>query len=190
MEVRELWRWPVEGTTGESTPSVRVDVRGIGGDRVHAILAEGPDGWAPATPERLAGWRSSYPFAIGAALDPAKPPYAVLTAPGGRQYQWGDPRLRTALQDHLGVPVRLERQAESARTVTITTTAQGSDAAALRTNLHLDAGDVRWLPGTELHFPGGARLRVLAPLAGGGARARVVANGRVAVGEPAELPGS
>jgi hypothetical protein len=126
MEVAQLWRWPVEGTDGESTPSVRVDVRGVGGDRTHAILTAADTGWSPVT---VAGRRSAYPFAPGAALDPASPPYAVVR-----------------------------------------------DA---------DAGD--WRCGVELRFEGGARLRVLAPLAGGGARARVLANGRIAAGEPCGL---
>ena len=39
--VRELWRWPVAGMGGEAMPSVRLDTRGVGGDRVHAVLREG-----------------------------------------------------------------------------------------------------------------------------------------------------
>jgi uncharacterized protein YcbX len=183
MEVAQLWRWPVEGTDGESTPSVRVDVRGVGGDRTHAILAESGGDWAPASPGRLAGWRSAYPFAIGAALDPAKPPYAVLTSPAGRQFQWGDPRLVTALQDHLGVAVRLSRDPDTPRAVVIAAGAEPVPQA----NLLVDGDVGAWACGTELHFEGGVRLRVLAPLAGGGARARVLANGRIAAGEPVVL---
>jgi len=180
MEVAQLWRWPVEGTDGESTPSARVDVRGVGGDRTHAILARAGAGWAPVA---VAGWRSSYPFAIGAALDPANPPYAVLTSPDGRHFQWGDPRLRTALEDDLGVAVRLQRDPDTPRTVLIATTA----APVPHANLLLEAGVARWTCGAELRFAGGARLRVLALLAGGGARARVLSNGRIAAGEPVEL---
>jgi len=179
MQVAELWRWPVEGTEGESTPSVRVDVRGVGGDRTHAILAHGASGWGPPAPGSLAGWRAAYPFAIGAALDPARPPYAVVTCPAGHQFQWGDPRLRTALEDHLGVAVRLQRDADAPRPIVV-----GSVAHA---NLRLHGGVAGWTPGTDLHFAGGVRLRVLASLAGGGARARVLANGRIAAGEPVEL---
>ena len=36
--VRELWRWPVKSMGGEPMPSVRVDGRGVGGDRTHAVL--------------------------------------------------------------------------------------------------------------------------------------------------------
>jgi uncharacterized protein YcbX len=180
MEVAQLWRWPVEGTDGESMPSVRVDVRGVGGDRTHAILARAGGGWAPVA---LSGWRSSYPFAIGAALDPAKPPYAVVTAPDGRHFRWGDPRLRTALEDDLGVAVRLQRDPDTPRSVLIATAA----APVAHANLRLDADVVGWRCGAELRFAGGARLRVLAPVPGGGARARVLANGRIAAGEPFEL---
>jgi hypothetical protein len=179
MQVAELWRWPVEGTEGESTPSVRVDVRGVGGDRTHAILAESGGAWRPVA---VAGWSSAYPFAPGAALDPAKPPYAVLTAPGARHFQWGDPRLKTALQDDLGVAVRLQRDPATPRAVVI--------GDAPYANLRFDGDVAEWCCGAELHFAGGARLRVLAPLAGGGARARVVANGRIAAGEPVELHAS
>jgi hypothetical protein len=91
MQVVELWRWPVDGADGESTPSVRVDLHGV---------------------------------VIGA----------------------------------------------------------GASA-----NLRLDADPPAWAPGAGVCFPGGVRLRVLAPLAAGGARARVVANGRVAAGERVEL---
>jgi hypothetical protein len=181
MEVAELWRWPVEGTDGESTPSVRVDVRGVGGDRIHAILAQRDGAWAPVAPGALAGWRSAYPFAPGAALDPVTPPYAVISAPDGRQFQWGDPRLTAALQDHLGVAVRLQREPRMPRAVLI------AGAVASPANLRL-TGDVEaWAPGTELCFEGGARLRLLAPLGRGGARARVLANGRIAAGEPVRL---
>jgi hypothetical protein len=195
MDLLELWRWPVKGAAGETTPSVRVDARGVGGDRTHAVLTQGPGGWAPlsaAQSPALAGWRAAYPFAVGAALDPEKPPYAVLTAPNGRQYQWGDPRLRTALEDCLGCPVRLHRdpagQQHVPRSIVVTTTAQASGAAVLRSNLHLDADASDWAPGSELRFSGGVRLRVLAPVPGMSfIHARVVANGRIAAGEQVEL---
>jgi uncharacterized protein YcbX len=192
MDVIELWRRPVAGAAGEATPSVRVDARGVGGDRIHAVLAEGPLGWAPLTAAEapaLAGWRAAYPFATGAALDPEQPPYAVLTAPRGRQYQWGDPRLLHALEDSLGRPVRLHRDPEEIRAVTVSTSAQG-DAAALGANVHLDASvsATAWPAGSELRFPGGVRLRVLEPVAGASAaHARVIASGRIAAGDRVEL---
>jgi uncharacterized protein YcbX len=195
MDLIELWRWPVKGTAGEPTPSVRVDARGIGGDRAHAVLTRGPLGWAPLTAAQapaLAGWRAAYPFAIGAALDPGRPPYAVLSAPDGHQYQWGDPRLVHALEDCLGCPVRLHRDPAGVRavpgSVAVSTTAQGPDPAVLRSNLHLDASVAGWTAGSELRFSGGARLRVLAPVAGAPVTyARVIAFGRIAAGESVEL---
>ena len=74
--VLELWRWPVKAMGGESLPSVRMDVRGVGGDRTHAVLRRGADG-AWTTLRELGAWTAAYPFNIGANVDPASPPYAV-----------------------------------------------------------------------------------------------------------------
>jgi uncharacterized protein YcbX len=195
MDLLELWRWPVKGAAGEATPSVRVDARGVGGDHTHAVLVEGPDGWRPLGAEHapaLAGWRASYPFTVGAALDPGKPPYAVLTSPTNRHFRWGDPRLRLALEDYLGCPVRLHRDPRGLqdvpRSIVVTTTAQGREAAILRSNLHLEGGASSWAAGSELRFSGGVRLRVLPPRPDATAvHARVVAYGRIAAGEHVQL---
>src|SRR4029079_8661826 len=42
--VLELWRWPVKGMAGERMPSLRLDARGVGGDRSHAVLRREDDG--------------------------------------------------------------------------------------------------------------------------------------------------
>jgi hypothetical protein len=194
MEVIELWRWPVTGAAGELTPSFRLDARGVGGDHAHVVLARGRRGWEPvagAPAEALAAWRAGYPFAIGASLDPVRPPYAVLVSPHGQRYAWGDPRLRHALEDSLGCAVLLRRGGATdpcpARAVRITTPADGPVPAALGTNVHLDADPADLVPGHELRFAGGVRLRILARAPIAGLCARVVAAGRIAAGEPAEL---
>jgi hypothetical protein len=114
--VLELWRWPVKGMGGERVPSVRVDARGTGGDRVHAVVRQEPDGtWIRLSERqqpRLAAWTAAYPFNLGANVDPAKPPLALVTAPSGRTFVWNDPRLRFALEDDLGHPVALCRDAD------------------------------------------------------------------------------
>jgi uncharacterized protein YcbX len=185
--VLELWRWPVKGMGGERMPSLRLDARGVGGDRSHAVLRREDDGTWMALSERqqprLAAWTAAYPFNIGANVNPASPPLALATSPAGRTFVWNDPRLRHALEDDLGHPVDLRRDIaglqHAERTVLISW--GDADPRVLRSNVHLDGGDDVAVPGQTLEFPGGVRLRVLRPCPRGGAYARVVGSGRVAV---------
>src|SRR4051812_36813835 len=112
--VLELWRWPVKGMAGERMPSLRLDARGVGGDRTHALARREDDGtWTTLSERqqpRLAAWTAAYPFNIGANVDPASPPYVLATSPVGRTFVWNDPRLRHALEDDLGHPVALRRE--------------------------------------------------------------------------------
>jgi uncharacterized protein YcbX len=186
--VLELWRWPVKGMGGEQLPSVRVDARGTGGDRTHALLREEADGtWTRLSERqqpRLAAWSAAYPFNIGANVDPASPPYALVTSPDGRTFVWNDPWLRHALEDDLGHPVRLRREVaglqHTERTLLVSWGASG--ARALRSNVHLDGGDELAEPRRILECDGGVRLRILGPCPRGGAYARVLTGGRVAAG--------
>jgi hypothetical protein len=187
-EVRALWRWPVKGMGGESLPSVRVDGRGAGGDRAHAVIGPGPDGlWrrlTQRTAPRLAGWSAAYPFNVGANVDPASPPLPLATAPGGRTFVWNDPRLLHALEDDLGHPVRLHRDVHGLQHAerTLLICWAGADARALRANVLLTGDDALGEPGRVLECDGGVRLRVLRACPRGGAYARVLARGRLAVG--------
>jgi hypothetical protein len=186
--VRELWRWPVKGMTGEPMPSLRLDGRGAGGDRTHAVLGLAEDGaWLPLSRReapRLAAWDGAYPFNLGANVDPASPPYALATSPRGRTFVWDDPRLRSALEDDLGRPVQLRRDLGGLQHVerTVLVVAGDADAVALRANVALDADPGLDQPGRVLAFDGGVRLRLLRPCPAGGAYARVLSNGRVQVG--------
>jgi uncharacterized protein YcbX len=186
--VRELWRWPVKGMGGEAMPSVRVDGRGVGGDRTHAVLRSAPDGTpaplsAAAAPV-LAAWVAAYPFNIGANVDPASPPYTLATAPDGRTFVWNDPRLRCALEDALDHPVRLRRDIHGLHEVgrTVLLCWGELDPRRLRANLRLDGGVDLVRPGAVLEFEGGVRMRVLRPCPAGGAYARVLSSGRIAAG--------
>lgn len=182
--VRELWRWPVKSMAGESLLAARMDGRGLGGDRTHAVLREHKGAWRRLTireAPRLLAWRASYPFAPDGAVRPAAPPHAHVAAPDERTFRWDDPRLVHALADDLGRPVRLSRDAagqqDLERSVLVTTEATRAaleaelerpiDLRRFRTNLHLDLDAAPWAElgwdGATLAFAGGVVLRLLHP---------------------------
>lgn len=182
--VASLWRWPVKSMAGERVNALRVDGRGVGGDRTHAVLYEHKGEWKRLTAReapRLLAWRGVYPFNQDGGLDPARPPYAVVIAPDGHRYRWGDPRLRFALEDDLERPVRLARDVEGMPDLprTLLVTLQPTidalaeelgdriDLRRFRTNLHLDLAVPAWSElgweGAVLTFEGGVRLKLLHP---------------------------
>jgi uncharacterized protein len=182
--VAALWRWPVKSMAGERVAALRVDGRGAGGDRTHAVLYEHKGQQKPLTAReapRLLAWRAGYPFNRDGGLDPRRPPFAIVTAPDGHQYRWGDPWLRKALEADLGRPVQLHRDVagiqDLPRTLLVTTQASldalgeemdGSvDLRRFRPNLHLDMDAPAWADlgweGAELAFERGVRLRLLHP---------------------------
>ena len=182
----ELWRWPVKSMGGERVRSTRMDGRGVGGDRSHAVLHEHKGEWKPLTAReapRLLAWRAAYPFAPDAGLRPEQPPYAQVTGPGGgRAFSWEDPRLRSALSQDLGREVRLLRDIagiqDLERSLLITSEATRAalaeelgvplDLRRFRTNLHLELDGVApweehgW-EGATLRFAGGVVVRLLHP---------------------------
>jgi uncharacterized protein len=182
--VTQLWRWPVKSMAGERVRATRVDARGVGGDRTHAVEMEHKGAWQPMTAReapRLLAWRAAYPFAADAGLRPEQPPFATVTAPDGRSWGWGDPRLRRALEAELRRPVRLRRDLDGIQdlehSVLVTTEATlralsaelgtAVDLRRFRTNVHLDLDADAWVeeqwPGATLHFAGGVTLRLLHP---------------------------
>ena len=182
--VTGLWRWPVKSMSGEHVGAMRVDGRGAGGDRTHAVLYEHKGAMKPLTAReapRLLAWQAAYPFNLNGGLDPARPPYAIVTAPNGHRYRWGDPRLRFALEDDLGRPVSLTRDVEGIQDLgrTLLVTVQASldalgeelggpiDLRRFRTNVHLELDTPAWAEldweGDELAFEGGVRLKFLHP---------------------------
>jgi uncharacterized protein YcbX len=234
--VAAMWRWPVKSMAGERVNAMRLDGRGVGGDRTHAVLYEHKGEWRRLTAReapRLLAWQGVYPFNLGGGLDPARPPFAVVISPDGHRYRWGDPRLRFALERDLGRPVRLVRDVEGmpdlSRTLLVTLQptldalreelGAEVDLRRFRTNLHLDVDVPAWAElgweGRELAFEGGVRLKLLHPCERCaiptrdpdtqvkwpgllrhlnaehqqvfGINARVIANGRVEVGEAVEL---
>ena len=184
--VAGLWRWPVKSMAGERMSALRVDTRGAGGDRTHAVLHEHKGERKPLTAReapRLLAWQAGYPFDADGGIDPRRPPHAIVTAPDGNRYRWGDPRLRTALEDDLGRPVWLRRDVAGIQdlpnTLLVTTRASldalgaelggAIDLRRFRTNLHLEMDAPAWAElgweGAELAFEGGVRLRLLHPCA-------------------------
>jgi uncharacterized protein len=184
--VLQVWRWPVKSMAGERVRSMRVDARGAGGDRSHAVLHEHKGEWKPLTAReapRLLAWRAGYPFAPDGGLDPERPPYAIVIAPDGEHmYAWNDPRLRSALSRDLGRDVRLRRDIagiqDLERSLLITTEATRAalaeelgtdlDLRRFRTNLHLELdGVAAWeehaWEGATMRFAGGVVVRLLHP---------------------------
>jgi len=183
--VSRLWRWPVKSMAGEELRALSLGPRGVGGDRTHAVLHEHKGAWRPLTAREAPGllaWRAAYPFNLDAGLDPARPPHAMVSEPAGtRQWRWGDPQLRAALERDLGRPVRLERDEAGIPDVpsTVLVTVAGSLAALsdelgtdvdlrrFRPNLHLELDAEPWAElgwaGRSIELEGGVRLEVDGP---------------------------
>lgn len=154
--VTELHRWPVKSLGGEPVDTLRVDARGVAGDRTHALFDSFKDAPRRLTirqEPRLLAWSATYG---GADVALADPPLATVTAPDGAVRTWDDPALPAALAADLGRDVVLRRdvagQQDLERSVLITTQATleavaaelGYDALDLRrmrTNVHVDFGD-------------------------------------------------
>lgn len=181
----ELWRWPVKGMAGERMPSVRVAACGVGGDRAHAVLSPEGRPLTGADVPALEQWSAAYPFNIGANVDPASPPHAIVVSPSGRGYVWGDPRLVAALEDCLGRPVRLHRDVDGVQDVPGTLLVAGPGVpGALRANVRVDVEVSSCAPGVELRL-GRVRLEVRRTGPHGCVHARPIVNGRIAEGDPA-----
>jgi uncharacterized protein YcbX len=178
--VLELHRWPVKSMAGEPVDALRVDGRGAGGDRTHALVhvhRGEPRLLTAREAPRMLAWRAGYG---GADVDPAAPPTPVLTAPDGRRFAWDDDALPAALAADLGREVTLRRdvtgQQDLRDTVLVTTAAslaaleaemgQPVDLRRFRTNVHLDLdadgfAELAW-QGRRLRI-GGAELELLHP---------------------------
>ena len=182
--VAEVWRWPVKSMAGERVGALRVEDRGAGGDRTHAVLHHHRGEWQPLTVREAPGllaWQASYPGVDGAVLDPAAPPPATVTSPAGRTFGWDDPALPDALADDLGRPVRLRRDTagiqDLERSLLITVEATrvalaeelGTelDLRRFRPNVHVELDTPPWAEhaweGARLHFAGGVVAELLHP---------------------------
>lgn len=178
--VTELWRHPVKSMRGERVDALRMDRRGAGGDRTHAVWDGGRQLTAREA-RRLLAWSAVYDTP-GGDLDPADPPLPRLTAPDGRAFGWGDTGLPGALAEDLGRrAVELRRdpggQQDLGDSLLVTTDAThraleaelgaSVDPRRFRTNLHLALDAAPWdehgWEGGRMVFSGGVVLRLLHP---------------------------
>ena len=181
--VLSLHRWPVKSLGGEPVSALRVDPRGVGGDRTHALFdvhRGAPRRLTAREAPRMLAWAAAYPAAPDDALDPTAPPLPRLTAPDGRAFAWDDPELAVVLKRELGREVTLHRdlagQQDLNESVLVTTAAtlralgeelgRPLDLRRFRTNVHvvLDApafAEERW-EGRRIRI-GEAELELLHP---------------------------
>jgi len=127
-EVLELHRWPVKSLAGEPARALRVDGRGVAGDRTHALfdLHKGrPRRLTARQCPRMLLWSAAYPDAPDEAARPEDPPEPILTAPDGRRLGWNDADLGRLLAQDLGRAVTFHRdpagQQDFERSVLVTT---------------------------------------------------------------------
>jgi uncharacterized protein YcbX len=182
--ITELWRYPVKSMGGEPLRSARVDWRGMGGDRTHALLFDSKTGRRPLTAReapRMLAFRAGYPFAPDAGLDPGKPPAAQITAPDGSRMLWTDGRLKRVLREELDREFHLHRDIDGQQDLprTLLVTAEASrraleaemgapvDIRRFRPNVHLELDAAAWeelaWEGRRLRFEGGVVLQLLHP---------------------------
>jgi uncharacterized protein len=182
--VAALWRWPVKSMGGERVRALRVDGRGAGGDRTHAVFHEHKGEHKPLTARdapRLLAWHAAYPLHRDGSVDPRDPPHATVVDPAGHRYLWGDPRLETALEQDLGRRIELRRDVRGLQDLerTLLVTAKATlealgeeldgpiDIRRFRPNVHLELDAEPWeelsWEGRELAFASGVRVRFLHP---------------------------
>lgn len=142
--VLSLHRYPVKSFAGESVDALRIERRGAGGDRAHALIWAGRDRRLTARQApRMLAWQARYDVA-GEQLDPGEPPLPLLTSPTGAAYEWRDPELPGVLERDLGRPVELRRDLAGQQDLPeslLVTVAASLDAVTHA--LDLTRGDVR-----------------------------------------------
>jgi uncharacterized protein YcbX len=134
----------VKSLAGEPVDALRVERRGAGGDRTHALIWAGKDRRLTARQApRMLAWQARYEIP-GEQLDPAEPPLPLLTAPDHGAYRWDDPELPGALERDIGWPVELRRDLAGQQDLEdslLVTVAASLDAVTGA--LDLPPGDVR-----------------------------------------------
>jgi hypothetical protein len=158
---------------GEPAGAVRVDGRGVAGDRTYALYdvhRGSPRRLTVREVPRLLRWRAAYPGSPDDAVDPCDPPRPTLTAPDGSVHAWDDAGVPGLLAADLGRPVELRGdprgQQDLSDSILVTTQATldalGAELDAtldlrrFRTNLHVTLDAPAWAE----HGWRGRRMRV------------------------------
>jgi hypothetical protein len=153
--VSSLHRWPVKSLGGEPAAALRLDPRGVAGDRAHALMDTHKGAPRQLTVRQAPGmlrWAAAYPGVPGDALAPDDVPLPRVVAPDGAVFSWDDPKLPEALSAGLGREIVLRRNLglmqDLGNSVLITTQAtldavsaalgRPLDLRRFRTNIHLD----------------------------------------------------
>ena len=143
--VRRLWRYPVKSLRGEACDALALDARGVEGDRVFAVRADGGKLGSGKSTRRFC--RIDGLLDLRAELDGEVP---VVVLADGSRCRGDDPALPEALTAHLGQPVTLAREASvshlDAGPVHLLTTASlawlgvgANEAVRFRPNVLIDA---------------------------------------------------
>ena len=109
MIVKQLWRYPVKSMLGEARVSLRVDKRGVEGDRLYAVrdaegrLGSGKNSRRFCRIDGLFGFRASSVDGVPA-----------LVFPDGRTMLASDAGVHAALSAALGQPVTLVKESNVA----------------------------------------------------------------------------
>lgn len=173
--VSSLHRWPVKSFRGEDHETLDIDLRGVPGDRAHAVWLKGGKRATARVVPGLLRWAARYEDAVNGAI-----PAPRVTAPDGATYGWEDPRLPAALTEDLGRDVDVVHDAagmqdlpnsilvtfEATRTKLAEELGEPVDLRRFRTNVHVDAGAGAWAEagweGRTLRI-GDAELELLHP---------------------------
>lgn len=152
--VASLHRWPVKSLAGEDAAALRLDPRGVAGDRAHALFDVHRGEPRQLTVRQAPGmlrWAATYEGLPDDALDPDGVPLPRVTGPGGARFAWDDPALPGALTEDLGREVTLRRNLglmqDLGNSVLVTTQAtleavgaalgHALDLRRFRTNIHV-----------------------------------------------------
>ncbi len=156
--VSELHRYPVKSLTGERVPRLRVEERGVVGDRLWSV--RDPDGKFGSGKSTRRFRRMPGLLELRARYPEPYDEVPVVTFPDGRSRRGDDPAVHEALSDHVGRPVTLAREERVSHfdegpvhlvtTASLTTAGERHggpvDARRLRPNLVVDTGTAAGFP--------------------------------------------
>ncbi|WP_137725096.1 MOSC domain-containing protein [Prescottella subtropica] len=115
--VSELWRYPVKSLGGERLESVVVEVDGVRGDHVWAVVDRATGHVASAKRSKLWGELLRCRARLVDDVDLTDPSALEITLPDGAVLRGDDPRTVAALSELTGREVVLRSPAEASRTM-------------------------------------------------------------------------